>query len=267
MDMLHTLILALVRGLTEFLPVSGAAHLQLVTALTSAAEPGPAFEFGVHLGLLGGVTLYLRHDLAAMTGGWVQARKNRIPNDDSRLVHAVALGVLPWAIARLLAGDAAGAGLNSPMIVAATALAFALALGWADARGRQLRCEYRIRRVDVLAIGCAQVLALVPGVPRAGVTMAAGRMTGLDRKAAARFSFLLSIPALALEAGRDLPIPGDTALASYGLSPLAGAGVAAVSAYLAIHVFLKLLDAFGMRPFSVYQLVICAVLFVAAGAS
>lgn len=252
MDTLHRLIPVLIQGLTEFLPVSGTAQLRLAGA---AATPDAAARAAVPLGSLVAVMLYLRHDLAAMAGGWLQARKSRIPNDDSRLVLAVSLGCLPWILASLLAGQVA-ARLDTMRFVAAAALTFAVAIGWADARGPQLRCEYRIRWEDVALIACAQVLALLPGVPRAGIAMAAGRSTGLDRKAAARFAFLLSIPALMLETGRALLAPGGPVRTSTFWSASTDAAVAAVGGLLAIAVLMKSLNAFGVRPFVVYQIAV-----------
>lgn len=253
MDALHTLLSAGAQVLSGVLPLSGAAQQALLAAVFRGDSGGPSPHVAVQVGLLVALLLYFRPALAGMAGGWTQALKRRIPNDESRLTWAVLAGSVPWTVARLLAGGRDGP--VEDVAVAAAALAFALLLWRADARARQLRCEYRIRAVDVVAVGTAQVLALVPGVPHVGMAMVAGLITGLDRKAAARFALLLAIPALVLEIALDAAGGG----VRWSASALAAA-VAAVGAGVCIHAFLAALDRIGLWPFAVYQCGVCAAL-------
>lgn len=261
MDIFQAAVLALLQGLTEFLPVSSSAHLILVPLLTGWEDQGLAFDVTVHFGTLSAVVIYFRHELTAMFLAWVESIKTRCLNDDAKLAWYVILGTIPLGLAGLLFHDLVSTDLRSPLVIASTTIGFGLLLWWADATARPMRCEYRMRVRDVVVIALAQAIAIIPGTSRSGITITAGLMMGLDRKAAARFSFLLSIPSILMAAGYEgskllgSDVPVDWQVLAVG------ALLSGISAYLCIHMFLKLLDTIGMLPFVVYRLLLGAFLF------
>jgi undecaprenyl-diphosphatase len=260
MDNLQAIILALLQGLTEFLPISSSAHLILVPRLLGWEDQGLAFDVAVHVGTLLAVVTYFRHDLVRLAGAWLGSLAGRGMNTEARLAWLVLLGTVPVVIAGLWLHDLIETALRSPLVIAATTIVFALLLGWADRASRHRRDEYTLGVKDVLVIGLAQALALVPGTSRSGITMTAGLALGLTRSAAARFSFLLSIPVIALAGGYEArkllqltePVAWDALLL--------GTAVAGISAFLCIHFFLRLIERIGMLPFVIYRLLLGAVL-------
>ncbi len=263
MDPLHAIILAVVQGLTEFLPISSSAHLILVPVLADWPDQGLAFDVAVHFGTLTAVVLYFRTELLAMSASWFRSlAAPREADDEARLAWAVLLGTIPLGLTGLLLHDVIETYLRSPLIIASTTILFGALLWYADVRGAQTRCEYRLGAGRIALIAFSQVLALIPGTSRSGITITAGLLVGLDRKAAARFSFLLSIPAIGMAAGYE----GNKLLgigeAVHWTPIVIGVVVSAVSAYLCIHYFLKLLDRIGMLPFVIYRFVLGAALFL-----
>jgi undecaprenyl-diphosphatase len=263
MDLLQIIVLALVQGLTEFLPVSSSAHLILVPVVTEWPDQGLAFDVAVHVGTLSAVVLYFRRELISMSGSWLKSVTGKGFDNDARLAWAVLFGTIPVGLAGLLFKDFIEANLRSPLVIAVATLVFGLLLWWADARGRGRREEYSIGWKDVLIIGVAQACALIPGTSRSGATMTAGLMMGLSRQAAARFSFLLSIPVIVLAGGLEALDYLEHASIT-DLQPLMlGALISGVSAYFCIHFFLKLLERIGMMPFVIYRILLALVLYVA----
>ncbi|NNG12933.1 MAG: undecaprenyl-diphosphate phosphatase [Halobacteria archaeon] len=260
MDNLQAIILALLQGLTEFLPISSSAHLILMPTLFGWEDQGLAFDVAVHVGTLLAVVAYFRHDLVRLLGAWLQSLTGKGITAEGRLAWLVLLGTVPVVLAGLLLHDLIETSLRSPLVIALTTIVFALLLGWADRNSRYLRDEYSLHLKDVLIIGLAQALALIPGTSRSGITMTAGLALGLTRSAAARFSFLLSIPVIALAGGYETkkllqlaePVAWDMLLL--------GTTVAGISAFLCIHFFLQLIERIGMLPFVVYRLLLGAVL-------
>ena len=261
MDLLQIVILALVQGLTEFLPISSSAHLILVPVLTDWPDQGLAFDVAVHAGTLTAVVLYFRKELARMTIEWFASFGGRL-TADARLAWAVLIGTIPVGIAGLVFKGFIEAELRSAMVIAVATIVFGLLLWFADRRGTRSRSEFELSLRDVLIIGLAQALALIPGTSRSGITITAALMLGLTREASARFSFLLSIPVIFL-AGSFEAIDYLTAASVEDALPLLiGASISAISAYTCIHYFLKLLERIGMLPFVAYRLVLGAVLVV-----
>ncbi len=261
MDILQIIILALVQGLTEFLPISSSAHLILVPVLTDWPDQGLAFDVAVHAGTLTAVVLYFRRELARMFVEWIASFKGRL-TPDARLAWAVLIGTIPVGLAGLLFKDIIETQLRAPMVIAAATLFFGLLLWYADSTGKRSKNEYGLLLCDVLIIGVAQALALIPGTSRSGITITAGLMLGLKREAAARFSFLLSIPVIFLAGSFETVEYLSTASVRDAQPLLIGALISAVSAYACIHYFLKLLERIGMLPFVAYRLVLGAVLVV-----
>lgn len=256
MDFLQAVVLALIQGLTEFLPVSSSAHLILVSVLTGWEDQGLTFDVAVHLGTLVAVILYFRRDLLVMVGDFFRSLTGKGQGPGSRLAWAVILGTIPVGLAGLAFRDVVATYLRDPLILAFGLIFFGLLLGWADWRRRGERTEHSLTWKDILVIGCAQAVALIPGTSRSGITMTAGLFMGLSREAASRFSFLLSIPVIflagALEARHLLRQPEPIQWGLIGLATL----LAGISAYLCIHYFLKFIRTVGMQPFVGYRLLL-----------
>jgi undecaprenyl-diphosphatase len=260
MDFLHIIALALLQGLTEFLPISSSAHLILLPLLTSWEDQGLAFDVAVHVGSLMAVMLYFRKTLWVLTQDWMRSVSQRQLVGESKLAWAVLLGTIPVGLAGLIFKDGIEMYLRDPLVIAATTIVFGIMLGWADWRGKRLRNESSLTWHDVLFIGIAQAIALIPGTSRSGITMTAGLLIGLTREAAARFSFLLSIPVILLAGGLktidliESPLQIDWSALVWGTS------FSMISAYLCIFLFLKMLEKIGMWPFVVYRLVLGTIL-------
>ena len=262
MDLWHAFTLALVQGLTEFLPISSSAHLILVPRLSGWPDQGLAFDVAVHVGTLSAVLAYFRHELVQLAHGWFLSLRTRTLNRDARLAWGVLIGTIPVGLCGLLFKDVVETSLRSAEVIAIATIAFGLLLWWADARGRRLRDEHSLRLTDILIVGVAQAVALIPGTSRSGITMTAALMLGLTRTAAARFSFLLSIPAILMAGGyKGVQLLEQSAPVDW-LALVLGVVLSGVMAYLCIHFFLKLLERMGMLPFVIYRLVLGVVLLV-----
>ncbi|MEY8241475.1 MAG: undecaprenyl-diphosphate phosphatase, partial [Cycloclasticus sp.] len=198
MDFVQIIALGLLQGLTEFLPVSSSAHLILLPLLLGWEDQGLAFDVAVHVGTLLAVVTYFRHDLSRLIVGWLASLLRRQHTQDSRLAWLIIIGTIPVGLVGLLLGDWIELYLRSPLVIALATIIFGLLLWWADAKGVQLRDQQQLTAKDALIIGLYQVLALVPGTSRSGITMTGALLLGLTRDAAARFSFLLSVPLIFL---------------------------------------------------------------------
>lgn len=264
MELGFIVLLALIQGLTEFLPISSSAHLILPSHLFGWDDQGLAFDVAVHVGTLAAVVWYFRKDIYLLIYGWLRSVTGGKASMHSRLGWMIILGTLPAVVAGLLLNSLIEQYLRSILVIAATTIFFGVLLGWADCRRTE---RYRIRHIGVkqtLFIGCAQAIALIPGTSRSGITITAALMLGFSRKTAARFSFFLSIP-LIMAAGSFkcmelIQAGGETDWFSISL----GAVLSAISAYICIHFFLKLINQIGMWPFVVYRLLLGAVLLVVA---
>jgi undecaprenyl-diphosphatase len=256
MDLLHAVILALVQGFTEFLPISSSGHLVLAPYLFDWPDQGLAFDVAVHLGTLIAVVGYFRAELTTMAVDWLKSVAGGPATSESKLAWAVIWGTVPVAFAGFLVSDPVQDYLRDPKVVASTTAGFGLLLWLADVRGRRRRDEHSLGWSDVVLIGLAQVLALIPGTSRSGITMTAGLLLGLTREAAARFSFLLAVPvilaAALLQTIKLLRAPEPADWLALGV----GTTVAAVVAYLTIGWFLRVLGKVGMWPFAVYRLLL-----------
>ncbi|PKL94724.1 MAG: undecaprenyl-diphosphate phosphatase [Gammaproteobacteria bacterium HGW-Gammaproteobacteria-8] len=258
MTALQLIVLALIQGISEFLPVSSSAHLVLVGQFFQQwGDQGLAFDAAVHVGTLAAVVLYFRADLA----GLVQVGLGRDTDPTRRrLMLGLALATVPALLVGALAADFIELWMRSPLLIAATTILFGLALGWADRAGSRSRPLDALSLRGALWIGLAQVLALVPGTSRSGVTITAGLALGLTREAAARFSFLLSIPIIAAAGGWGF-LNGllDGGQFEFGRFLLA-AGISGSVAWLTIAAFMAWLQRFGMTPFVIYRLLLGAFL-------
>lgn len=261
MDLMHALVLAIVQGLTEFLPISSSGHLVLVPVLLGWEDQGLAFDVATHLGTLCAVLFYFRRDLWPMTRDALGTLRGGARTRESDLAWFVVVGTIPTVICGVLFADLISTGLRSPLVIGASMAGFGILLWVADVRGGQDRDEDQLSWRDALVVGLAQAVALIPGTSRSGITITAALFLGLRRQAAARFSFLLSIPIIIAAISYELlkllrdPAPADwPALA-------VGAIAAGVVAYLTIRGFIALLGRMGMAPFAIYRLCLAAVIF------
>lgn len=262
MPFTHLLTLAVLQGLTEFMPISSSAHLILAPRLLGWSDQGLVFDVAVHVGTLAAVVFYFRLELGRMANHWMIGMRGRGTGQEARLAWAVLLATLPVGLAGLLVKDWVGEALRSPQVIAWATIAFGLLLAVADRCGQRVCDEYALGMRGALFVGVSQALALIPGTSRSGATMTAGLALGLTREAAARFSFLLSIPVImlagALEVRDLLQSPG----AMHWPTLVCGSVVSALSALVCIHLFLKWIARLSMWPFVVYRLLLGAGLLV-----
>ena len=263
MDSLQIVVLAIVQGITEFLPISSSGHLILVPYFTSWPDQGLDFDLAVHIGTLTAIVAYFRRTLFAMARDWTTSVVERREVGESRLAWAVLFGTIPAGLVGLFFRHDIETTLRSPFVVACTTIGYALVLLIADRR-RGERTERSIGWLDVVVIGCAQALALVPGTSRSGVTISAGLFRNLSREAAARFSFLLAVPVMtAAGLAEAMGYAGEPAAGPVDVRAIVlGLAVSAVTGFACIHYFLKWLTRFGMLPYVVYRLVLGAVLLL-----
>ena len=254
---LEAVVLGLVQGLTEFLPVSSSAHLRIIgPMLPSGGDPGAAFTAITQLGTEAAVLLYFRHDIGRIIRAWASSLTDPAlrSNPDARMGWLIIIGTLPIAVLGLLFKDWIEGRLRNLYLTAAMLIAFAIILALADHFGRRERALNRLSWRDGLVFGFAQALALIPGVSRSGGTITAGLLMGYTREAAARYSFLLAVPAVMASGFYQLyrswqigsPIAaGPTALATL---------IAFFVGYGVIVVFLKLVSSRGYMPFVYYRI-------------
>jgi undecaprenyl-diphosphatase len=272
LSLLQSIVLGIVQGLTEFLPISSSAHQRIVPALLGWEDPGAAFTAVTQLGTEAAVLIFFRHDLwAIVTVGLRSLRDPRLrATTEVRmgwylLVATIPIGIFGYAFQHQIEN-----GARNLWLIGTTLIVFALVLGYADRRGRHERTIHDLSIRDGVLIGLAQSLALIPGVSRSGATMSAGLLLGLERPAAAKFGFLLAIPAVLAsgvfellgiisgEKGGDEPL-GYVLVATF---------IAFVVGYAAIAWFLRYLAHHSVRVFVAYRLALgsLVLVLVAAGA-
>ncbi|RUR30134.1 undecaprenyl-diphosphate phosphatase [Vreelandella andesensis] len=253
MDWLQVVVLAVVQGLTEFLPISSSAHLILVPVLTAWEDQGLAFDVALHLGSLSAVVIYFRYEIGKMITSSLTALRGQGVNDDAMLAFWVVIATLPVCLVGFLLHDVISGYMRSTLIIGASLIVFGLLLGYADWKKRGTRSEYQMTLKEVLIIGGAQVLALIPGTSRSGITITAALMVGMSREGAARFSFLLSIPVIVLAGGLEtISLLKEPQLIDIP-AMLVGTLLSGISAYVCIHYFLVVIKKLGMQPFVVYR--------------
>jgi undecaprenyl-diphosphatase len=252
---LNIVVLAVIQGITEFLPVSSSGHLVLVPIFTDWPDQGLVMDVAVHVGTLLAVLLYFWRDIIFMSMGlWRFLRGRKDPG--AKLAGLIVLATIPVVIAGYLISKHYPGAFRSLTVIGWTTLGFGLLLFFADRFGMTLRRTEHLRVSDALFIGLAQVLALVPGTSRSGVTMTVARLIGMERLDAARFSMLLSIPAI-LGAGAlqtiQLIEQGDAQLTNAALT---AAGLAFVTALLSITILMAWLKRSSFTPFVIYRVLL-----------
>lgn len=257
--------LALLQGLTEFLPVSSAGHLAIAPRLLGWPDQGLAFDVAVHVGTLLAVVVYFRADVVQLARAWVASIGGRPLTLHGKLAWALVFATLLISIAGALAQPLVEGRLRGVTAIATATIFFGILLGLADWRGAKTRGLEDLGRRDFVVIACAQVLALIPGASRAGVTMSAGLSLGLTRAAAARFSFLLAMPVIAAAGvwqARGLIAGAGGAAVAWEVLAFATALSAAV-AFVCIHWFLAFARRHSLLPFVIYRIALGGVLLLA----
>lgn len=259
MTLIQIVVLAVIQGITEFLPISSSGHLALTPVLLGWRDQGLIIDVAVHVGTLGAVIIYLWRDIWAILQGLIRLPTGRI-DDGARLAGLILLASIPVIVVgfavKLWLGDA----LRTPAVIGWSFIGFGLLLYVCDRMGLTILKIEHMKSGGALMIGLAQVLALIPGASRAGVTITMARMLGYERRDAARFSMLLSIPAIAgagTLAVLDLIESGDAALQS---SALFAALLSLVAALLAITVMMGWLRRASFTPFVYYRIAVGALI-------
>ena len=268
MTILQAIVLGITQGTTEFAPVSSSGHLILVPwlfdwSIVNDVALNKTFDVALHVGTLVGAVAYFRRDLWRYLGAWIDSIRHRsIQTQDQRLAWALVIGTIPGAVAGAVFEDTIQGHLGEPWLIAVMLAVFGVVLWLVDARSRSDRGIDSIGVKTGLGLGVAQAVALQPGVSRSGITMTAARWIGIDREAAARFSFLLAIPIIAgagLFKGVDLI---QTGFQGYASEFFWGFVSSAISGFVVIWGLLGYLRRHTFKAFMYYRLAVAALVFV-----
>ncbi len=269
MSLLQSIVLGIVQGLTEFLPISSSAHLRIVPAFFGWSDPGAEFTAIIQLGTMAAVVIYFRRDLWNVATTWFRSlTRPRLRSDlNARMGWYLIIGTIPIGIVGFLFRHQIETGARSLYLMGITLIVLGLLLGAADALGSKKRPVESVTRKDAIVVGLAQALALIPGVSRSGATITAGLMMGFDREAAARFSFLLSVPAIVLsglyELAKELGGSGSMD-AGFG-SVVVATIVSFIVGYASIAFLLRWLTKHGLYIFVVYRVALGLIVLILAG--
>ncbi|EEX34857.1 MULTISPECIES: undecaprenyl-diphosphate phosphatase [Vibrio] len=256
MSYFEAFILALIQGLTEFLPISSSAHLILPSAVLGWEDQGLAFDVAVHVGTLAAVMIYFRSEVVSLLSAFFASIFKGDRSKEAKLAWMIILATIPACVFGLLMKDFIELYLRSAWVIATTTIVFGLLLWYVDKHASLADDEYQADWKKALFIGVAQALAMIPGTSRSGATITAALYLGFTREAAARFSFLMSIPIILLAGGYlglKLVSSGDPIYLGVLLT---GIVTSFISAYVCIHFFLKLISRMGMTPFVIYRLIL-----------
>lgn len=265
MDLIALILLAIVQGITEFLPISSSAHLILFPLIFGSEDQGLGIDVALHAGTLIAVMAYFRRETGQLFVGGVQLLQPGARSADRTLALQVLVATLPVVVVGLLARDLIANELRSVAIIATTTIVFGLLLGVADWRQRHVQQSAALTLGIAFAIGCAQVLALVPGTSRSGITITAALLVGLARPEAARFALLLAIPTTgaATLLGAWEIARGSEGFAADPVDALIAAALAMVAAYIAIAWLMRFIRRASFMPFVYYRLLLGGALFTA----
>ncbi len=266
MDSIQAIVLGIVQGLTEFLPVSSSGHLRIVPAFLGWEDPGVAFTAVVQIGTMLAVLLYFRKDLWSIATGWLTGLGNQGKRKtlEYRMGWYIVLGSIPIAILGFTFKDQIETEARNLYLIGSTLIVLGILLLVADKLGRHDRQVDNITIRDGIIIGFAQALALIPGVSRSGATMTAGMALGFDRAAAARYSFLLSVPAVVMSGLFELRKIGDDSLPIVGT--ILGTIAAFIVGYASIAWMLKWLTSHTVAIFTGYRVILGIGVLVLASA-
>ncbi|MEY4276309.1 MAG: hypothetical protein RIS26_772 [Actinomycetota bacterium] len=268
MDILSAIILGIVQGLTEFLPISSSAHVQIVQELLHLNMDKAAltaFIATIQLGTEAAVLLFFWKDITRIVGAWFKTGFSKTPSQDARMGWYVILGSIPVIVAGLAFKDLIEVNLRSIEIIAWTLLIFGILLGLADRIGRKTQTISQLTGKHGLLFGIGQMLAVIPGVSRSGGTITVGLLLGYTREAATRYSFLLAIPAVVASGLYEFAgSVGDLAGADLIATAIATA-ISFISGWLVIKYFLKYLAKGSFTPFVVWRIAVSGLIFLLLG--
>jgi len=269
LSIVQAIVLGVVQGLTEFLPISSSGHLRIVPAFLGWDDPGAAFTAVIQLGTMAAVLLYFRADLLRIATAWLRSLREPAVRGtiDARLGWYLIFATVPIVIFGFAFKDQIENGARDLYLIGTMLIVFGLVLLAAEAVSKRERDVTTLTRRDAIVIGFAQALALVPGVSRSGATISAGLLLGFDRVSAARFSFLLSIPAVVLSGLYELKdVVNGSAAGAVGIGPTAVATVLAfVTGYASIAFLLKFLTTHTTAVFVGYRIVLGVAVLALAG--
>ena len=269
MSLFEAIVLGVVQGLTEFLPISSSGHLRIVPAMAGWEDPGAAFTAVIQLGTMAAVVLYFRTDLYNIARTWLASLRDpsRRGERDARLGWYLILATVPISIIGLAFSDQIENGARDLYLIATMLIVFGIILLIAEKLSRRERDIETITGRDALIVGFAQALALIPGVSRSGATISAGLLLGFDRVAAARFSFLLSIPAVVLSGLFEMRhVIDGSAEGAVGVGPTVLATVLAfISGYISIAFLLRFLTTHTTNVFVAYRIGLGVLVLALAG--
>lgn len=260
MDVIHAIIIGLVQGLTEFLPISSSGHIFLLTDICNWGDPGAGFTAVIQLGTMLAVLIYFYKDILKIAGGFFRGfSKPDSRGLDWKMGWAVIIGTIPIAVLGLAFQKQIESTLRTAWVVAVTLIFFALVLWVAEIMGKRKRDANALDIKDGIIVGLWQALALIPGSSRSGCTITGGLFLGLDRETAARFSFLLSIPAVVVSGLYELIKYRHELLAGGMVATVVATVVAFVTGYAAIAFLMKFLQTKSTMVFVFYRLVLGAI--------
>jgi len=263
MSTLEAIVLGFVQGLTEFLPISSSGHLRIVPALLGWEDPGAGFTAVIQLGTMAAVLIYFRADLWRIASAWLHELRTPIPraSKDARLGWFILLGTIPICVFGFIFKDQIESGARDLYLIGSALILFSFVMLAAEHYGTRRRHLDEMSGRDGFSIGMAQVLALIPGVSRSGATISAGLFRGFDRVDAARYSLLLSIPAVVLSGLFELRKIGEAGEPPVGATVVATI-VAFVAGYISIAWLLRYLTSHSLRIFVVYRVALGALVLV-----
>lgn len=255
MDIMQALVLALIQGITEFLPISSTAHLILVPLLTGWPDQGLSFDVALNTATWLAVVIYFRKDIVSISKGFFRSIKEKKikGNHEGQLAWMALLATIPVGLGGMLAHDIVAHDLRTLEVIGWSSIIWGVVLWIADRNPGKMDIKGMGWKAAI-AVGLAQAIALIPGTSRSGITMTAGLFMGLSRTACARFSFLLAMVVGLLAGAKESVEMVKAGLDTPWLAVFVGVVVAFISAYLAIHYFMKLISRSSMVPFVVYRI-------------
>lgn len=265
MSYIEAFWLALIQGLTEFLPISSSAHLILPSALFGWADQGLVFDVSAHVGTLTAVTIYFRKEVVMLLRAFVRSIFQGDRSKEAKLAWMIFISTIPACVFGWLMKDVIEVYMRNALVIAVTTLIFGVLLWVVDRHATLKEDEYQMNWKKAMWIGLAQALSIIPGTSRSGATITAALYLGFTREAAARFSFLMSIPIITLAAGYlgfGVIESGQEIHAGFLMT---GVLVSFLSAYACIHFFLKIISRMGMTPFVIYRLFLGILLLLFVG--
>ena len=260
MTLAQIIVLSIIQGLSEFLPISSSAHLILGSRVFGWPDQGLVFDVATHLGTLLAVLVYFRRDFTHMLMAVLRPARTDADRQYRKLAWILVLATVPALIAGYFAADLVAKYLRDVRVIATTTVVFGLLLWWADAFAKKRLRLGEVSWGAALFVGLAQVLALIPGTSRSGITITAGRLLGLDALAAARFSFLLAVPIIAAAGGYGLWKLSRGEAGIDGFEFALATVFSSVAGWICISAFLALVRRVGLLPFVIYRLALGAIL-------